>query len=154
MRMDVQRLPILGVFSTLLKMLLMYSVIWKFRRPFRITFAACFCRPARKNLPAHPMPRRVILMYVADNASLVLSGLDKVKALGNLKPLKIAISEIRLALVAMPLFAHFSHSKHAKQCNAARLGKAGYLFCVFGMAVGTLCVVSVLVFLFSLSILL
>ena len=70
------------------------------------------------------MPRRVILMYVADNASLVLSGLDKVKALGNLKPLKIAISEIRLALVAMPLFAHFSHSKHAKQCNAARLGKA------------------------------
>ena len=88
--MDVQRLPILGVFSTLLKMLLMYSVIWKFRRPFLITFAACFCRPARKNLPAHPMPRRVILMYVADNASLVLSGLDKVKALGNLKPVKRA----------------------------------------------------------------
>lgn len=36
------------------------------------------------------MPHRVILMYVADNASLVLSGLDKVKALGNLKPVKRA----------------------------------------------------------------
>lgn len=101
------------------------------------------------------MPYRVILKYVADNATLALSGLDKVKALGNLKPLKKSpISEIRLALVTMPLFAHFSHSKHAKQRHASRLGKAGYLFCVFGMAVGALCVISVLVFLCPLSMLL
>lgn len=83
-------------------------------------------------------------MYVDEQCATSIARIEHGEKQGIGK--RHARLKITAAVFTMPLLARFPDGKHAKQGDAAGLGKGGNLFRVLGMAIRTLGVVSVFEF--------